>query len=130
MIRSEMATAPQILANRANAQRSTGPQTAAGKAAVSQNATSHGLSSSQFALLPHNNPEEFHRLLDTLLQEFQPVSTTEEFLVTELARAQWKIGRIAHIEAALLAGPRRNQPRLTRGHPSLTRLPARPVTPS
>jgi hypothetical protein len=39
-----MATAKQIAANRANAKRSTGPKTAAGKLKSSRNAFRHGLS--------------------------------------------------------------------------------------
>jgi hypothetical protein len=39
-----MATAKQMAANRANAQRSTGPKTAAGKMKSSRNAYRHGLS--------------------------------------------------------------------------------------
>ena len=38
-----MATDAQILANRLNAQKSTGPRTIEGKAAVLQNAVKHGL---------------------------------------------------------------------------------------
>jgi hypothetical protein len=40
-----MATEKQIAANRANAQKSTGPKTAAGKLTSSRNAYRHGLSS-------------------------------------------------------------------------------------
>jgi len=40
-----MSTEAQILANRRNAQKSTGPRTRGGKAAVSQNAVKHGLTS-------------------------------------------------------------------------------------
>ncbi len=38
-----MSTEAQKLANRRNAQKSTGPRTPQGKAAVSQNAVKHGL---------------------------------------------------------------------------------------
>ena len=99
-----MATAPQILANRANSQFSTGPKTDAGKAAVSQNATSHGLSGVTFTLLPHEKREDFEHFVQTLEQEFGPQSPTEEFLVLELARAQWKLDRIDAIEARILSG--------------------------
>src|SRR5437879_3777721 len=44
-----MATEKQIAANRANALRSTGPKTAAGKKRSSQNAPRHGLSLLQSA---------------------------------------------------------------------------------
>ena len=47
-----MSTAAQTLANQANAQFSTGPQTPEGKAAASRNAATHGLSNSAFTLLP------------------------------------------------------------------------------
>ncbi len=46
-----MATAAQIAANQANAQKSTGPKTPPGKAASSRNATKHGLSGSTTAAL-------------------------------------------------------------------------------
>jgi hypothetical protein len=39
-----MATAKQVVANRANAARSTGPRTAAGRTKSSRNAFRHGLS--------------------------------------------------------------------------------------
>jgi len=42
-----MATEAQIRANRRNAQKSTGPRTRQGKAALSQNAVKHGLSARQ-----------------------------------------------------------------------------------
>ena len=99
-----MATTAQVLANQANARLSTGPKTDAGKAAVSQKATSHGLSSDSFTLLPHENPEEFTTLLETLKKEYAPGCSSEDFLVTEMARAQWKLRRIDAIETAILAG--------------------------
>ena len=99
-----MATTAQVLANQANARLSTGPATDAGKAAVAQNATSHGLSSVTFTLLPHENAEDFAKLLETLNQEFSPGCSAEDFLVTEMARAQWKLRRVDAIESAILAG--------------------------
>ena len=52
-----MATAAQIAANRRNAQRSTGPRTAAGKARVSQNAKQkHGFRSTLTAIPDYDAP--------------------------------------------------------------------------
>jgi hypothetical protein len=46
-----MATEAQIKANQQNAQKSTGPRTAEGKAAVSRNAVKHGLFASDPVIL-------------------------------------------------------------------------------
>jgi hypothetical protein len=98
-----MATQAQSIANCANAQRSTGPRTPAGKRAVAQNGLSHGLSSSRFAVLPNENPAEYESLLHSLQAEFSPATAAECFLVEEMARAQWKLRRIDSIEHELLS---------------------------
>jgi len=49
-----MSTEAQIHANRQNAQKSTGPKTAEGKAAVSQNAVKHGLIASEAVITGEN----------------------------------------------------------------------------
>ena len=93
-----MATAAEILANRENAANSTGPKTEAGKAAAAQNATTHGLSGA-FRLLSGENPAEFEALVAALTAE----TPTEHFLFNEMARAQWKLDRVAAIEAEIFA---------------------------
>jgi hypothetical protein len=102
ILRIEMATTAQILANRSNAELSTGPKTDAGKAAAAQNSTSHGLSSARFALLPNEDPQAYRDLLASLVEEHEPQTPTERFLVMELAQSQWKIHRAEAIEAELL----------------------------
>jgi hypothetical protein len=97
-----MATAAQILANRENAKLSTGPVTEAGKAAVARNRISHGLAGA-FSLLPWESVAEFNALLDALTAEHAPATPTETFLVRELAAAQWRLDRVAAIEAEILA---------------------------
>ena len=52
-----MATEAQILANRRNAQKSTGPRTREGKAAVSQNAIKHGLLARQAVISSESQAE-------------------------------------------------------------------------
>jgi hypothetical protein len=103
-----MATSAQLAANQTNAQLSTGPRTETGKAVVSRNRLSHGLSSSTFVLLPGEDPAEFTSLETALIGEHKPSGPTEKFLVGELARAQWKLDRIVAIEAAILAGSQDN----------------------
>ena len=46
-----MATAKQLLANKNNARKSTGPKSAVGKLKSSQNAIKHGLSTEKFMVI-------------------------------------------------------------------------------
>jgi hypothetical protein len=60
-----MATLKQFEANRRNAQKSTGPNTPEGKAAVSMNTLRHGLRA-RTVVLPGENREEFDHLCNDL----------------------------------------------------------------
>lgn len=79
-----MATPAQIAANRANAERSTGPRTDEGKARTRQNALRHGLCSS-IPLMSDELDEDVQQLLAALREEHQPVGATEELLVYKMA---------------------------------------------
>ena len=79
-----MPTKAQIAANRANAQRSTGPRTDDGKARARQNALRHGLCSG-IPTMSHETREEIQTLLNTLREEHEPVGATEEILVYKMA---------------------------------------------
>ncbi len=92
-----MSTAAQVIANRQNAARSTGPTTPEGKAASSQNATRHGLSG-EFSVLPHESVQEFNDLAARLGAEFTPEGENETFLVHQMTQARWKILRIERLE--------------------------------
>jgi hypothetical protein len=96
-----MATSQQIQANRANARRSTGPRTAAGKAKSSLNALKHGLRA-QATVLPGENISDFHTLVDELENQFQPATALEWTLLRQLADAEWRMRRVPHIEAGVL----------------------------
>ena len=97
-----MSTTAQVLANQSNAQHSTGPKSPEGKAASSQNATKHGLSGA-FKVLPHENQEEFDKLIRSYVAEFQPRTQEQRFLVTQMAQSQWRLARFQRIEAAVVA---------------------------
>ncbi len=94
-----MATQAQILANRSNAQASTGPTSPEGKSAASKNATRHGLSAA-FQVLPHESRDEFEELEAAYHSEFNPQGPHESFLVGEMIQARWKLARIERLEAA------------------------------
>src|SRR5579864_772535 len=79
-----MSTKAQIAANRANAQRSTGPRTDDGKAKARQNALRHGLCSG-IPKMTDETHEEIDTLLATLREEHQPVGASEEILVYKMA---------------------------------------------
>ena len=66
-----MSTQAKILANRLNAQKSTGPNTPHGKAVVSQNALKHGLSARHDVITTESQADfDLHR--DALLAELAP----------------------------------------------------------
>src|SRR5260370_24941639 len=92
-----MATTAQVFANRENSKLSTGPRTPEGKAASSPNAKTHGLSAAD-PVLPHEDRTQFNALLERYQSEFEPASTHEEFLVSQMAGARWKLDRPEPIE--------------------------------
>ena len=96
-----MAISPaRLAANRANAQRSTGPRTLAGKVASSRNATTHGLLSRQ-PLLPGEDPADLEALTGQLLEALAPEAGVEELLVDDIVGLFWRLRRLARVEVAL-----------------------------
>jgi hypothetical protein len=95
-----MTTEKQILANRENSQNSTGPVTAAGKAAVSQNRTVHGLNYNPdtFRVLACEDQSQYDALLKALMDEQSPQDTTETLLVTAMAQHRWLLDRANRLQ--------------------------------
>jgi hypothetical protein len=98
-----MATAAQITANQANAQLSTGPRSAAGKARVSRNATRHGLTARHLVIADHEQ-EEFAALESSLAAELDPRGALEIVTFQELLHAAWNLQRFSRIEAEVSTG--------------------------
>ena len=63
-------------ANRANARKSTGPRTAAGKARVSLNALTHGMTA-HACVLPFENADHFEKFAQALRADLEPVGFRE-----------------------------------------------------
>ena len=93
-----MASPAQITANRANAQRSTGPRSAEGKSASSMNALKHGLDA-ETTVIPGEDPAAYQALVAAYAEDYQPENCTEEFLVDTMLRADWQKRRAQLVEA-------------------------------
>jgi len=98
-----MASAAQITANQANAQRSTGPVTPEGKARVSQNALRHGLTAKHL-VVRDDEREEFSDFQQSLQAELAPQGAIELITFHELLHAAWNLRRFRRIEAELSSG--------------------------
>ena len=86
---------------RANAQKSTGPKTPAGKSAAALNSVTHGLCS-RTVVLSNESAGEYQTELHHYLDHFQPQDKPEFDLVRQLASANWRLARYAAVESALL----------------------------
>jgi hypothetical protein len=96
----DMATASQIAANRRNAQRSTGPRTAKGKAAVRLNAVQHGMTA-KTVVLPHEPAADYHEIRAALMADYAPASSQELMLVDQIAAGYWRTIRARRFETAM-----------------------------
>ncbi len=92
----------RIAANRANAQLSTGPRSAQGKAISSMNAVKTGLTG-RTVLLPSDDAEAYQQHLAAYEAEYKPLGLRERELVQSLADAQWRLQRIPGLEMAIYA---------------------------
>jgi hypothetical protein len=97
-----MATAAQILANRDNAQHSTGPKTQEGKQTASRNAIRHGLTGTQI-VMPGEDASAYEELRKGLHQSHQPGNEAELILVDQIAANAWRLMRAQRVETAFLA---------------------------
>ncbi len=89
-----MASAAQVCANRSNAQKSTGPRTPEGKAVVAQNAVKHGLLARE-GVLRGEDPEEFERHREALLEQLNPAGPLEAILAARIVDLTWRLQRAA-----------------------------------
>jgi hypothetical protein len=95
-----MATPAQINANRANAQKSTGPRSVEGKSASRFNALKHGIDAAS-VVIPGEDPAEYEALAADYCRDLRPQSPTEIFHVDTMLRADWMKRRLELVEADL-----------------------------
>ena len=94
------ASEAQIAANRANAARSTGPTTPAGKEASRGNALTHGLTAVK--LLPEREAAEVERRSAAFIEELNPTGEVGVALARHAARMSVRMERCATHENACL----------------------------
>ena len=87
----------QLEANRANAQKSTGPKSDAGKRRSRLNAARHGLTG-QVVVLPQEDMEAFQQFSAGIVASLAPETPVERQLAQSYASYQWRINRAAAIE--------------------------------
>jgi len=92
-----MATEVQILANRRNAQKSTGPRTSEGKSAVSQNTVKHGLLV-RHDVISSESQADFDLYREQMLAELIPVSPMESMLAERIVSLSWRLKRVCRIQ--------------------------------
>jgi len=97
-----MASIAQIQANRSNAQKSTGPRTAEGKAASSHNAVKHGLLAEQ-VVIHGEDPAEFDLYREGMLEELAPEGAVETILAERAVSLSWRLRRAERLQSAVFA---------------------------
>ena len=95
-----MSTLRQIDANRANAQKSTGPRSAEGKAVVRFNALKTGIDA-RSQVIPGEDPAALELLAAEYYHRYQPATPEVRALVNALVTAEWLQRRFRALEAQL-----------------------------
>lgn len=89
------------MANRRNAELSTGPKTASGKAVASKNALTHGVLSRQ-VVLPDEDPAEFEEFQRRLMDDLKPTGELETVFAERIMVGAWRLRRVVRLEAAVI----------------------------
>ena len=99
-----MTTEKQIIANRQNALKSTGPKTAHGKAIAAINALKHGIyAKKKQCLLPDESISRFNKFRKSLLRSFEPKDTVQQIYIEQIIVTLWRMQRIMRLETETLA---------------------------
>jgi hypothetical protein len=116
-----MCTEKQRVANQMNAQCSTGPRSAKGKAIVAQNPVKHGLRSATAAREPrpsrNRDGSALNQFSVALRCELSPAGVLQQIVFNQIATLGWKMLRIKRIERDLIRVDRQQRrAELTRHH--------------
>jgi hypothetical protein len=90
----------QIEASRRNSQKSTGPRTAAGKAASSRNSLNSGIYA-ESEIVGDENASDLQTLVADYLNRFHPDAPEQRCLIDILVHSEWTLRRLRRAEAQL-----------------------------
>ena len=99
---SSVISEAQLAANRANAKLSCGPRTESGKLKSSLNAVKTGLTG-RTILLPTDDVAIYQQHVDRIINKYAPTNDDEKALVQSIADTEWRLLRIAPLEAGFYA---------------------------
>jgi hypothetical protein len=95
-----MASQKQLLANRLNAKKSTGPRSVEGKARSSMNALKTGIDA-QSQLIRGEDPAALEELVTEYHGRFRPTTPEQRMLVDTLVDCEWLLRRFRAVETQL-----------------------------
>src|SRR5206468_1622543 len=90
-------TEKKLAANRANAKKSTGPRTQAGKGRSKLNGVTHALFCADI-VIPGEKWDEFEGFRHAYLLQYNPQDIVELMLVDRIVNAAWKLRRLGSLE--------------------------------
>jgi len=102
----KMTSQRRIEANRRNAQRSTGPKTAVGKARVARNAVKHELCAARVCL-PEECKATFNLHAAEIEEELEPRTIFQRILCTQIINLSWQMHKLPEAQAKLFGMERR-----------------------
>jgi len=97
-----MATEKQIAANRANAQKSTGPRTEEGKSKTRMNALRDGFTGQVITLSAEDLPI-FENFKSDMIEDLAPKTTMELSLANAIAWDTWRLNHLRAVEMNMYA---------------------------
>jgi hypothetical protein len=93
-------TEVQLIANRANAQFSSGPRTEEGKQRSSLNAFRHGLTG-QIVIHTPEDQAAFQKHCEAIREDLKPLGALETTLAQSIAEDYWRLNRARALENAI-----------------------------
>lgn len=96
-----MTSEKQLIANRSNALKSTGPRSLQGKYRVGQNALKHGLAAKD-AVTKLESKKKFEEYRASLVTQLCPIGAAEELLCEKIVITAWRLRRVIRLESAIM----------------------------